>query len=684
VHWPYSLDFLESFAAAQLGAALLLTALLLFWRSGSVAARWLMFSAIWIAAYAGSLERIFAPFEHKVEPESFQHVLALAALGGTISAALARRPIVALVGLVGEVPLWLVSSFVKDSDSELAALHLAWLGLLVGLLMRRGWSRAAQIGSHDEEGSYAAHDAIVFLMASGLAALVCVFVLERHDGVADEWAYTYQAAVFAKGHVFAHSPRCQPFLDNFYVFETSGRLFAQYTPGWPFFIVPFVWMRAIWLSGPASMGLMAVGMARLARSAMRCFGRRDAPPSASAVRAAGTWGAVLSTLGPMTLVNGASRYPHVFAVGLYAWTLEAVFMLASGPVGAPPPGSHKSVLTHAERWGLVLGTAATLDVATRPADGAFVGFGAALWFLYLIARRLLARGDRAQGGAIRERGSMGWRAFAAALSATVVWSTVVLVILRLQMGRWFVTGYSLNELIHPWNVLKYSKPDPAQWKFGLPLATGAYCWWPCSMALGLAGLALLRGRALGCVVAMALGCLPYIGYMEYVDLGQRGFDWGYGPRYLMVLLVPMTIGGAVALAPLTVAARRLGGASALSRGAPLALAVVAVAAVWLRAAPLVWPTVTAHVRRHAGVTRALEKAHLSSAVVIVRAGTTGFSPEDLTTNLPIDLYPNQDVLIALDRDPPGSAATCFQTAFPDRRIYMAQGVDPVVITPLGH
>jgi hypothetical protein len=680
VHRPYSLDYLESFGAAQLGIGLLLTALLLFWRSGSVAARVAMFVAIWLAAYAGSLERILYPFSHKLEPETFRHVLAAAALAGTLSAALARRPIVAFVGLVGQLPLWLITSFVKESDADLAALHIAWLGLLVGLLVRPSWARAAQIGSHRAEGSYAAHDTIVFLVAFALAALVSDVLLSRHDGAADEWAYTYQAAVFAKGHVFARSPRCQTYLENFYVFETAGRLFGQYTPGWSLFMVPFVWIRAVWLAGPASLGLMAVGIARLARSAMRCCALWDAPLSASAVRAAGTWSAALSTLGTMTLVNGASRYPHVFAVALYAWTLEAVFMLSSDPEGvrslttakSDPEGSRSRphrplILSHDERWGLLLGTAATLHVATRPADGVFVGFGAAVWFVYLLARR-----------------RVGWPGFVAALSGVILWGTIVLVILRLQVGQWFVTGYSLNAMIHPWNVVKYSWPEPEQWKYGLPLSTGSYCWWPCSMALGLAGLAVLRGRALGCVVALALGCLSYLVYMQRVDLGQRAEDWGYGPRYFMVLLVPMAVGGAVALAPLTVAARRRlgGGASALSRGAPLALALVAVATGWLRAVPLVWPTASEHTRRHSALTRAIEKAHLLNAVVIARVGTTGFSPEDLTTNLPIDLYPNQDVIIAIDRSTPEEAAACFRNAYPDRTLFAASGIEPVTITAL--
>jgi hypothetical protein len=658
VHWPYTLDFGESLSAAQWGAALLLTALLLFWRGGAIASRAAMLAAVWLVVAAGSIGPALTSLGHKTGPEVLTHVLAAAALLGTAAAVLAMRPVVAVVALLGEVPLWLVSGFVKDSDAELAALHLAWLGLLVGLLVRSARPRATATAPPEPEGSYAVHDTMVFVVATALAAIVCVYVMQKRDGAADEWGYTYQAAVFAKGRIYAQSPRCQPYLESYYVFESSGRLFSQYTPGWPLFMVPFVWVRAVWLSGPFSMGLMAVGMARLARSAMRGVGRWDAPPPASAVRAAGTWAAAFATLGTSILVNGASRYPHVFVLGLYAWTLEAIFMLAT-------PGLSAS---RQRLWGVALGTASVLNVAARPADGAFVGIGIAVLFLYLLARR-----------------RVGWRGFVAATVAFLFWSALVVVILRLQVGTWFKTGYSLNEVIRPWNVVKYSTPKPNQWKYGLPLATGAYCWWPCSMALGLAGLAMLRGRALGLVTAFALGCIPLVVYSMYLDVGQRGYDWGYGPRYVMVLVVPMAIGGAVALAPLTAAAHRhLGDGSALARGGPLALALFAVVSGWARIVPLEWATVADQTRRHSSLTRAIEAAHLSNAIVVATTGTTGFANMDLTTNLPIDLYPDQDVLVAIELANAHEAVACLRGAFPGRRVYLASGVDPVTITLSPH
>jgi hypothetical protein len=653
VHWPYTTDFLTSFFAAQSCAGLMLTALVLFWRFGSPAARGAMLGGIWLAVLALAIPAFAASVGYQPGPQAVRLLLESSAALGTLAALLALRPVVTIVALLGQVALWWVSGYVKDSDGELGGLFLGWLGLILGLLLR-GAARpapAAEPPPVDEDRSYALHDVVVFTTATALASLVCLLVMRKRDGTADEWAYTYQAAVFAKGHVFAQSPRCQPYLQNFYVFESSGRLFSQYTPGWPFFLAPFVWIRAVWLAGPVAMGLMSVGIAMLSRRAARSLGSRERLGE-GAIAAAGSWGAALATLGTTVLILAASRYPHVFVTALYAWSLEALFTVST-------PGVSRA---RQLRWGCVLGSAAALMLATRPAEGATLGLGIAVVFVVALAR-----------------GRVGWRAMAATTAAFAFWGGLSLVILRVQLGKWFETGYALNAVIYPWNVVKYSWPLPNQWKYELPLATGAYCWWPCSVALGLAGLALVRGRM---VAALAVGELAYEVLLQRIDVGQRGgFDWGYGPRYLLVLVVPMAVGGAVALAPLAIAAfgRTLGGRRALVRGGPLALALTAIAAGWLRIVPLVWPTAADHVRRHAGLQTAIDAMHLRNAVVMAAPGTTGFDPFDLTTNLPIDLYPDQDVIIAIDRSP--DAVACMRAAYPSRRFYRAAGVDDVRITP---
>ena len=509
------------------------------------------------------------------------------------------------------------------------------------------------------EGPTLARDLALAAAAVVLAAIVCQVVLHERDGDADEWGYTYQAAVFAKWRAYASVPHCQHYLESMYVFELSGRLFSQYTPGWPMFIVPFVWMGAIWLSGPFSLGLMTWGMARLGRSAARGFGPDGVPPSARAIRAAGTWTAVLATLGTSILTNaGVALLPR-----LHARPLRVVPRgPRAGDVARPARSRQRAT---ADRVGVVLGVASVQMVAVRPADGAVMGLGLAVVFVWALARRRVA-----------------WQSLAAASGAFAVCSAIVLVILRLQLGKWFTTGYSLNALLRTWNVVKFSVPKAHEWKYGLPLATGAYCWWPVSVPLGLAGLARLRGSAARLGIAMLVGCVAYIPFCMFLDVGQRGVDWGYGPRYLMILVVPMAVGCGLSLAPLATSRRRARGRAWVGPGAALAVALVSLVTVWVRIVPPEWTTVEQHTMRHGALLRAIENADLHHAIVVAADNTTSFADLDLTTNLPIDLYPEQPVIIATDRKEPQAALQCLRAAYSDRVFYRASGRDDVKIVPM--
>jgi hypothetical protein len=648
LRWPFTADFITAFIAAQTCTALVLTALLLFWRFNRWA-RLLLAAGVWFAALALMAAPMLESFGAKAGPHLLRNVLAWSVGLTIVGALLERRPLVALAGLIGEVPLWWLVGYLKESDGELCALHLTWIGLLIGILCRRPSVKTFGASGAAPEGSYLLHDTLVFVSATVLAALVCVFILDKRDGSADEWAYTFQASIFAKGRAYATSGRCQNYLQNFWVFESSGRLFSQYTPGWPLFMTPFVWIRAVWLSGPFSMGLMSLGLTRLARSAMRSFGPRDAAPSPRAIRLAGTWAAVLSTLATTILLNGASRFPHCFTVALYAWSLESLLQMSTPGLARPAQW----------RWGAALGVAAVMGVATRPVDGAFVAFGFGVLFLYALVR-----------------GRIGWRAVASAAVASGVFGGLVLVILRLQLGKWFSTGYSLIPLIHPWVTVKFSTPKPEEWRYGLPLATGAYGWWPCSLPLGMAGLAMLRGRARGLWTAFGLAIPPYAVLLAFLEYSrQQQFE--YGNRYQAIMLVPMAVGGGVALAELTMGALEhlTAGRTALARGGPLALAVFAVVCGWMRIVALVWPSAYVHVTRHASIQTAIEKAHLRSAIVILADQTSGFDVRDMTTNYPLDLYPDPEVIIAIDRGEPEEAASCLSMTFPRRRVFFASGYD---------
>jgi hypothetical protein len=354
-------------------------------------------------------------------------------------------------------------------------------------------------------------------------------------------------------------------------------------------------------------------------------------------------------LGSTLLINGGSRFPHVFVAAMFAWSVESLFQIAE-----------PRLLRQGQwAWGAILGISTALMLSARPGDGGMLGAGIVGYFIFAVITKQI--GLRAIGGA--------------ALTFTLL-AGLTLVILRLQLGVWWTTGYSLSAIYYPWNNFAWSVPSPDEVKWGLPLATGAYCWWPCSVPVGLAGIASLRGRARRMGVVFVTAFIPFLTFYILLEVG-RGGDRGYGPRYVLPCVVPMAVGTGVMLAKLWERARsREPGRSTLSSGGPLAAGLLAAVVGIVRIAPLVYPHNYADVERHSVLASAIEVAHLQRAIVFAHDGISEVDPMDLPDNLPIDLYPNQDVLIALDRSP--ELERCVTENFPDRRVYHARMVGSAV------
>jgi hypothetical protein len=393
-----------------------------------------------------------------------------------------------------------------------------------------------------------------------------------------------------------------------------------------------VWFRVPWLAGAFALGLLVLGCARLARRAMALA---DDVRTRAQVTAAGVFAGFVSIASSTLLINGGSRFSHIFVLALFVWALEALLRIAS-PAPRPKPED-------ARVWGAVLGACAALLLATRPVDGGGLGVGLFVYFVYALIRRRFAL-----------------QTVLAVAATFVLLGGITLVILRLQVGTWFTTGYSLNSIIHPWNKFELVTPMPNEWRWGFPFATGSYGWWPCSLAVGLAGLASLGrgGRPLG--MMLFLGITPVLVFYAYLNMG-RGYDWGYGPRYQMIIMVPMIVGSGVALARLWCARSRV------FIGAALAVMLVST----VRLMPLVYPYNYAMVSNENRVNRAIHDANVHNAVVLAQIGTGGVSELDLTQNLPLDMYPNQDVIVAISKTP--GLDRCVRAMFPNRAVYRASG-----------
>ena len=658
---PYTSQPLDALMAAQASVGAVLGAAIWARRPRPWPAMALMLAAIALAVLAPVDGDFLHGMGVTIEPTHVKTVLKLAAAMATLAAIVTRRWRIVALAVVGEAALWEVTKYLQEADLELSAAHLAFFGLLVGLYRPPPIAVDAACQAPSSSDSPAAErrasrlhfpidDLVIFVSATVAACLACWLVLHGRTDSGDEWAYTFQAALFAKLHAYGGIPHCSEAFRSFYVFQYLGRSFAQYTPGWPYFMTPFVALHVTWLAGPASLGLFATGAARLGRRASAGFSTGDAPPSVEEVRAGGIFAAAMLVLSYLVLINGASRYPHVFEAALFAWALEALCVVSEPTLSADLQ----------QKWGAALGASAALMLATRPGDGATLGTGLLLYFVYAVVRRRVR-----------------WRVVASAASAAAFFGGLTLIILRLQLGVWFKTGYSLTEVFYPWAKVAWSLPKANEYKWGIPLGTGSYCWWPCSPAVGLAGIAALRGRARRLGFVFFFSAVPLVILCTLSELG-RGYDFGYGPRYGLPLVVPMAVGTAVVLADLWTRARtRTVGASALALAGPATIALAAVVVGVLRVAQYLYPFTYADVHAHNRLREAIDVASPHNAIVLGGQGLNTTDPLDLTENLPLDLYPDQDVLIAIDRN--ADETRCVQEKYRGRALYRAIPSEPVRI-----
>jgi hypothetical protein len=652
--YPYTSEPIDALIAAQTSVALVLGGALWFRSIKPRAATVLLLGAIALAVIAPIGTAPFADGDFlrnvglAVGPHFAKPVLKVAAALATVAALLARRRPLMIVAAVGEVLLWPITDYIQNCDAELSAAHMAFFGLLVGVGWREPPATLRELPA-PLPSEVVREDVAAFVLATVAGTIACRVVLHGWTSSPDEWANTYQAALFAKLRAYGGVPACPESFRAYWVFQYMGRSFAQYTPGWPLFMAPFVAVGAPWVAGPVSLGLLAAGVMRLARRA--ATGLPDSnPPLPSTARVAGRFAALALVLSPMILCNGGSRFPHVFIAAMFAWSVEALCTV--GTADLTPRAQW--------RWGAALGGCASFMMAARPLDGGALGLGLLLYFAYATTG-----------------GRVGWRAAAAASAVFGVVGGVTLVILRLQLGRWFTTGYSLTAVAYPWAVFGWSVPRPDEFKWGVPIAAGAYCWWPCSPAVGLAGLVSVcrRRRCMGFVFFVS--CLALTVAYTLTEFGRK-LDSGYGPRYLLPCVVPMAVGTGVVLARLWGAARATLRRTDWRDSAPAFLALAAVLVGVLRIAPMMYPYASADVLRYHWLRVALGRLDLHDAIVFGGTGDVTF-PLDLPENMPLDLYAAPDVVVAVDHGL--GALQCVREAYPDRSLYRGVFGYPPQILP---
>lgn len=555
---------------------------------------------------------------------------------------LQRRLSIGVTAVLGQMALVALALFMRSFDDELVQAHLAWLGALLGCHLLT--TAAPRRDYEPARRSFWLQEALLFCGTVLVSHIITSVVFGRLIYNGDEVAYSFQAHVYGQLKAYAPVQPCASMFENYWVFNQDGRLFSQYTPGWPLFMAPFARIGLIDWACPTAAGLLAVGMSRLSR---RLAGGL-APTTRRSERieaVAGVLGPVLALLGPSMLLNAAARFSHIMVLLCFVWAIEAACVLGAGRERAG----------RVWLYGFVLGSVTALGLATRPADGGFVAVGVGSYFLWATLRR-----------------QIGLRAWVATGAGFALFIGLTLVLLRLQLGKWFQTGYALAPSTHAEAVLKLSLPQADQWKYGIPLAWGSYMFWPVAPALGLAGLIrTAAGQERRIVLMSTVGPLIALGFYALVEFG-RYTDDGLGPRYQLVLVVPMAIGGAAVLAPL-VESLRVGLDSPFAWTRRIVAASLFAAAVVYGVAaiaPLVYPVAKKDVFAATAPLRGARDSALKNAIVAIIPGHATAHETNLAQNTPFEKSP--DVLFLIRRS--NADEQCAREHFPGRTWYRA-GMD---------
>ncbi len=197
-------------------------------------------------------------------------------------------------------------------------------------------------------------------LTSLLAAVLALWVYQRHPHVPDEVAYLIQAGYFAAGKLSLVAPPVPgAFNVDLFLYEPTG-VYSAMPPGWPFVLALGSGIGLAWLVNPILAGVNILLCHRLLRE---CY---DAPTAAL--------GTVLLALSPWHLFLGMSFMSHTVTLGL---ALGAAYLLV------------RSVKD--ERPGRLVGSGLLIGLVSiiRPLDGLVLA-----GILGMIA--LLARGTIVQ------------------------------------------------------------------------------------------------------------------------------------------------------------------------------------------------------------------------------------------------------------------------------------------------
>jgi len=431
------------------------------------------------------------------------------------------------------------------------------------------------------------------------AARIALGPLQTFANSADEDTYVWMAERIAEGRLGVPAGPLPEAIINYWRVPRGDVLVTTYPPTWPAIMAPFAAAGVPWLAAPVLAGLIIVLLYRFVRDE---WGDRGAALAAATLVATSTF----------FLFNAASYFTHIVVVLLTLIALERGWSIARG-LAAGADVSWRSAFQ--------CGVAAGLAGSTRPPDVVIVLAPA----LIAIAPTL---GVKARAAArLVLPAVLGFALGFAPLPLHNRWAT----------GSFWTSAYELGGLPPVYTF------DAATWLDRLA-RLGLYRSWLLDWAWDPAVLLLAvplvlwapigarrRSRDLALVAMIALAALTLVMNSESDKPGNQ-----YGPRYVLIVLVPTAILIARALR------------AWIGRTSIMVLAVLVIAVAGASQLVRFVPYYSWQINERRALYRAVAAAGLDDAVIFLGNGTYEMARGDLTRNDPELRAP---VVYALDRGP---------------------------------
>jgi hypothetical protein len=246
------------------------------------------------------------------------------------------------------VALWMGLALSSAASWPVRSLFIVGACALVAVAARPIATRAGRALLRIPSGTFVAACA---LAAAALSMSLVRGAVASMPVAIDAGVYLFQARALAHGHFGAAVPSPATSFGAQFLFEGGGgRLYGVFPPGYPLFLVPFVWAGAPLVAGPVAAALLVVAQYALGRSVGRATGSDD--------------GAEIAT-----------RLAILVSLGSFARSIETADLLSHAFVAVLATTALALAISVSQRWIVVVGLGACVGwaFAARLLDGVVLG-----------------------------------------------------------------------------------------------------------------------------------------------------------------------------------------------------------------------------------------------------------------------------------------------------------------------